>query len=74
MTEASAGYRCPMCRAAVPSTGVWRPFCSERCKMVDLGAWMLGHYRIPAEPDPDDDLGSAPLPPPALDDDDDASS
>ena len=42
--------------------------------MVDLGAWMLGHYRIPAEPNPDDDLGSEPLPPPVPSDDDDAAS
>ena len=41
--------------------------------MVDLGAWMLGHYRIPAEPDSDDDAGPVPLPPASPDDDDDAS-
>ena len=31
----------------------WRPFCSERCKMADLGRWLSGDYRIagaPAEP------------------------
>jgi hypothetical protein len=27
------------------------PFCSERCKLVDLGAWFDGDYRIPARPD-----------------------
>lgn len=25
----------------------FRPFCSERCKMVDLGAWATGRYRVP---------------------------
>jgi endogenous inhibitor of DNA gyrase (YacG/DUF329 family) len=25
----------------------WRPFCSERCKLVDLGRWLKGDYRIP---------------------------
>lgn len=27
----------------------WRPFCSERCKMIDLGAWATESYRLPAE-------------------------
>jgi uncharacterized protein len=27
----------------------WRPFCSERCKMIDLGAWATESYRVPAE-------------------------
>ena len=26
------------------------PFCSERCRLVDLGRWLDGHYRIPGEP------------------------
>jgi len=28
----------------------WRPFCSERCKLVDLGAWMSETRAIPGEP------------------------
>lgn len=28
----------------------WRPFCSERCKMLDLARWADGTYRVPAEP------------------------
>ena len=27
----------------------WRPFCSERCKMIDLGAWANESYRIPVQ-------------------------
>jgi endogenous inhibitor of DNA gyrase (YacG/DUF329 family) len=27
------------------------PFCSERCKLIDLGAWLDAEYRIPARPD-----------------------
>jgi endogenous inhibitor of DNA gyrase (YacG/DUF329 family) len=27
----------------------WRPFCSERCKLIDLGAWASEEYRIPEE-------------------------
>jgi hypothetical protein len=28
----------------------WRPFCSERCKMIDLGLWANEGYRIPEAP------------------------
>ncbi|GAH96263.1 unnamed protein product, partial [marine sediment metagenome] len=31
------------------------PFCSERCRMVDLGRWFGGEYRIPAEKSPHQD-------------------
>ncbi|MBN1508798.1 MAG: DNA gyrase inhibitor YacG [Sedimentisphaerales bacterium] len=27
------------------------PFCSERCKLIDLGAWLDAEYRIPSRPD-----------------------
>jgi endogenous inhibitor of DNA gyrase (YacG/DUF329 family) len=35
------------------SQSKYRPFCSERCKMIDLGAWATESYRIPAEEDKD---------------------
>ncbi len=39
---------CPKCGKPSPWEGNrWRPFCSERCKMVDLGAWVTEGYRIP---------------------------
>ena len=44
---------CPQCGKTVEWTPMsnWRPFCSERCKLIDLGAWATGAYRIPvAEP------------------------
>jgi len=28
----------------------WRPFCSERCKLIDLGQWATEKYRVPVEP------------------------
>lgn len=42
---------CPRCGAASPFTpqNKWRPFCSERCKLIDLGAWATESYRVPAE-------------------------
>jgi endogenous inhibitor of DNA gyrase (YacG/DUF329 family) len=27
----------------------WKPFCSERCKMADLGRWLTGDYTVPGE-------------------------
>ncbi len=42
---------CPVCRKPVPwETSPWRPFCSERCKTQDLGAWASGDYQIPDAP------------------------
>ena len=48
---------CPRCGAQAPFAPAnhWRPFCSERCKMVDLGAWASESYRVagPAQGDPE---------------------
>jgi endogenous inhibitor of DNA gyrase (YacG/DUF329 family) len=42
--------KCPSCRAeAVWDGNPFRPFCSERCKAVDLGDWLTDAYRIPGE-------------------------
>ena len=53
---------CPHCGVQVPWTPEqpYRPFCSERCKMIDLGAWANEEYRVPAV-DNDED---AEVPPP----------
>ena len=42
---------CPRCgeRALLAPSNPWRPFCSERCQMIDLGRWAAGEYAIPAE-------------------------
>jgi endogenous inhibitor of DNA gyrase (YacG/DUF329 family) len=42
---------CPTCKREVPwvEASTWRPFCSERCKMVDLGAWFSEERVIPGE-------------------------
>jgi endogenous inhibitor of DNA gyrase (YacG/DUF329 family) len=31
----------------------WRPFCSERCRLADLGRWLSEGYRVPGERDED---------------------
>ncbi|MDE3118208.1 MAG: DNA gyrase inhibitor YacG [Nitrospirota bacterium] len=39
---------CPICKKPVPWEGnTWRPFCSERCQLIDLGTWAGEGYRIP---------------------------
>lgn len=45
---------CPTCGKPVEWVGEqpWRPFCSERCRLIDLGEWADEGYRIPAEPSP----------------------
>ena len=42
---------CPTCKRKIEWSEAfpWRPFCSERCKMVDLGAWFSEQHAIPAE-------------------------
>jgi hypothetical protein len=40
--------KCPQCGTEVEwSTNPYRPFCSERCRLVDLGAWLDEKYVIP---------------------------
>ena len=44
--------RCPTCRQLTAWEGnPCRPFCSERCKLRDLGNWASETYRIPGPPD-----------------------
>jgi uncharacterized protein len=47
---------CVFCRKR-PVDPAWRPFCSERCRLLDLARWVDGTYRVPAEPagDPDEE-------------------
>jgi hypothetical protein len=39
--------RCPICKKTVKSTDADFPFCSDRCRTVDLGKWASGAYVIP---------------------------
>ena len=38
--------RCPICKKAVKSTDSDFPFCSDRCRLIDLGKWASGQYVI----------------------------
>ena len=46
---------CPTCGKPVPwaAEQAFRPFCSERCKLIDLGAWATERYRVPVVEDKD---------------------
>ena len=45
--------RCPQCggESVWGTENPYRPFCSERCKLIDLGAWAAETYRVPAQED-----------------------
>ncbi|MCX9155872.1 DNA gyrase inhibitor YacG [Niveibacterium sp. 24ML] len=50
--------KCPTCSKPVEwlPENRWRPFCSERCKLIDLGAWADETYRVPGQAPLADDL------------------
>ena len=41
--------------ASIPKHLRFFPFCSERCRLIDLGAWLDADYRIPTQPDEQED-------------------
>ena len=59
--DAPRTVRCPTCGGAsvFAPTNPWRPFCSERCRNHDLGAWASEAYRVAVKPDAaqDEDAG-----------------
>jgi endogenous inhibitor of DNA gyrase (YacG/DUF329 family) len=59
MTKESAAkiksLRCPTCRTLVLATDEDFPFCSDRCRRIDLGKWASGDYKI-SSPIQDPDL------------------
>jgi len=50
--------KCPICKRVIASDAQWRPFCSARCRTVDLGSWLSESYRVAAaSQDEEDDPG-----------------
>ena len=43
---AAKTVRCPTCKAPVPLSGEDIPFCSDRCRRIDLGKWASDEYKI----------------------------
>lgn len=55
--------RCPSCGepSRYAPDNPWRPFCSQRCRLTDLGAWANESFRVEAAEDPDlNDISPAP--------------
>jgi uncharacterized protein len=49
--------KCPTCKKETEYAGNrYRPFCSERCKLLDLGKWAGGGYRVPTNERPPDTI------------------
>jgi len=63
-------HRCPHCRGEVKprQENPPYPFCSPRCRAVDLGKWFTGSYRVPGPPAPDGDAKPDGAPTPVDDD------
>ena len=58
-TKKPAVVACPQCGKEViwnKEVSPYRPFCSERCKLIDLGQWAEGGYSIPLEEKSDEEL------------------
>lgn len=52
MSEKARTVACPTCgkQVAWMPENKWKPFCSERCKLIDLGEWAKEKYRVPVAP------------------------
>ena len=56
----AARIKCPTCDRTMEWSpdNPYRPFCSERCKLIDLGAWLSEQRGIPGDAAPQDDESS----------------
>jgi len=61
MTVKTLSVKCPTCQKEVLMTPAFpeRPFCSRRCKLIDLGEWASEGHRIPGEEVSVDELMSS---------------
>ncbi len=52
MSKTATIIACPTCKKSVAwnEKAIFRPFCSERCKLIDLGEWASGGHSLPGEP------------------------
>jgi len=57
-TRRDSKVPCPICKRAVNVSAQrpkFFPFCSQRCKLIDLGAWLDAAYAVPSHPDEADE-------------------
>lgn len=54
--------RCAICARPIERRPAnrWYPFCSDRCRLLDLGKWLAEDYRIPVKPDEEDEAQPSP--------------
>ena len=54
MSAPASKVRCPTCRKEIEwsTDNAFRPFCSKRCRLIDLGEWFNESHRIAGEPAP----------------------
>lgn len=48
-SDSDGVWTCPTCSARSPRHAPERPFCSARCRLLDLGRWFNGEYAVPGE-------------------------
>ena len=70
-SQNSGGFRCPICKKAIADTKAPAfPFCSDKCRLLDLGNWLDGKYNTSRPLDPSDeqsiDETQIPLNPPDM--------
>jgi endogenous inhibitor of DNA gyrase (YacG/DUF329 family) len=52
--------KCPICKQVTTwEENPYRPFCSEKCKLIDLGKWATEDYKIKGEGKKDEDKGES---------------
>ena len=44
--QSDTAGKCPICATPAPATNEFYPFCSDRCRTIDLGKWLKGDYII----------------------------
>ena len=44
--KSTVKLHCPICKKSVKSSGADVPFCSDRCRLIDLGKWASGGYVV----------------------------
>jgi len=49
MKPTTSPFHCPVCKKPVTRAADDFPFCSDRCRITDLGCWAAGDYRIAGE-------------------------
>jgi uncharacterized protein len=74
MAKKTSSLRCPTCRTIVTKDDEHFPFCSDRCRLIDLGKWASGAYKVSSpilDPEVLEDIDQQKLRK-AVDDDDDS--